>query len=212
MFVSRACASPSRVSQFNVPEVLAELPGCRLHISGEEEKPRGRAGVRCPSAFCFHLFLSCFLFCTRALDAGLPFSRPGFRAQTAQAGMCALVRGGMSSNNFSSTRTDTRGRSTRILRRNPETAYATLYYLPLFWTIPSLPMTPNSFAIHLRLLLKQHQTLLANCRTRSMAALPKVGWIFRRRTLTRFALSRTVYSFPMSLRSIKRPPTSKVKP
>ncbi|KAJ7901334.1 hypothetical protein B0H13DRAFT_2664041 [Mycena leptocephala] len=52
-------------------EVLAELLGCRLRISGEEEKRRGAA-----------------------LYGSRPFSHPAFEVRAARAGMRALVRGG----------------------------------------------------------------------------------------------------------------------
>ncbi|KAJ7930736.1 hypothetical protein B0H13DRAFT_881040 [Mycena leptocephala] len=81
----------------NALEVAEELlgvggmRGCALHISGEEEQRRGRR-VRSPSVPSFHLFVSCSLFCP-ALDAGLPFARPGFEARAARAGMRARLRG-----------------------------------------------------------------------------------------------------------------------
>jgi hypothetical protein len=52
---------------------------------------REATGVR--HAFSFRLFLSCFLFCPRALDGGLPFPHPGFDARVARAGTRTLVRG-----------------------------------------------------------------------------------------------------------------------
>lgn len=80
----------------NTLEVLEELlgvggmRGCGLHISGEGGREARVCGVRSPSTFSF-LFLSCFLFCPRALD----FARPGFgtgrSARARPRGMaCAL--------------------------------------------------------------------------------------------------------------------------